>query len=372
MFYLQGFSQPIYNYTGGLNTITTSVPFLLIAPDARAAAMGDAGVASTPDANSIHWNPSKLAFIENRVGGSISYIPWWMHTLVPDMHLFYFSGYYKTTNNSVLAASVNYFSLGEITFTNATGVITKTFSPYEYAVDLAYSNKVSKNLSLGMTARFIYSNLTDGILVGGTTPSHAGKAIAADISGYYRDTISPNLQYALGMNISNIGNKISYTDSGQKNVIPTNLRLGGAISFDFDAYNSITFLFDANKLLVPTPPMIDSLGRIIAGKNPNVPVLKGMLQSFTDAPGGMREEFREINISAGAEYWFMKIIAVRGGIFYEDKTKGNRKYFSLGGGIKFQFIEFDIAYLKPFAINNPLRGTYHFSLLLNFGKASTN
>jgi hypothetical protein len=381
----QGFSQPkglqISSVNGNkLNTITTAVPFLMVAPDSRSGAMGDAGVSSAPDANSMHWNPAKFAFIDKEMGFSVSYSPW-LKALVNDINLAYITGYKKLNDESAFAASLLYFSLGDITFTNEIGIETGNYRPNEFAIDAAYSRKFSKNLSMAVTGRYIYSNLTQGQFVGGME-THAGKSVATDISMYYQKKLKfknkVSGMWALGANISNIGSKISYTTSTERDFIPTNLRIGPSITLDLDDYNRISFMVDFNKLLVPTPPeylMNDSTGLpehdlngnliISRGKDPNVGIVKGMMQSFYDAPDGNSEEMREVNYSVGVEYWYDKQFAIRGGYFHENKYKGNRKFFTLGAGLKYNVFGLDFAYLIPVEQRNPLENTIRFSLLFD-------
>jgi hypothetical protein len=364
-----------------INTITTSVPFLMIAPDARSGAMGDAGVSSTPDVNSMHWNPAKYAFIEKDMGFSVSYSPW-LRKLVNDINLAYLGFYKRIDDRQTVAATLLYFSLGDITFTDEMGNSLGTYRPNEFSIDGTYSRKLSNNLSGAVAARFIYSNLTQGQFVQGHE-THAGTSIAADVSVYWQKEITmANLDglFAWGINISNIGAKISYTDNVIKDFIPTNLRIGPSLTLDIDEYNTISFMVDVNKLLVPTPPIYevnDSTGQqvvdpatgkpiVLKGKNPEVSVVTGMIQSFYDAPGGFSEEMREFSFAVGAEYWYDKQFALRAGFFYEDKTKGNRKFFTVGAGLRYNVFGLDFSYLIPLEQHNPLENTLRFSLLFNF------
>ncbi|HMT29116.1 MAG TPA: type IX secretion system outer membrane channel protein PorV, partial [Bacteroidia bacterium] len=246
------------NLLGQINTITTAVPFLIISPDARAGGMGDAGAASSADANSIHWNPSKLAFVEKKIGFSISYTPW-LRKLVPDINLAYVSFYNKLKGDQTIGASLRYFSLGNITFTDNVGTEIGQFNPAEYAFDFAYARKLSENFSGGIALRYIHSNLTGGINVENNA-TKAGNSVAADVSAYYKSDIelgNKDAVLAIGLNISNIGAKISYTETGVKDFIPINLRLGPSLKLKLNEYNDLTFLVDFNKLLVPTPPIYD-------------------------------------------------------------------------------------------------------------------
>jgi len=362
-----------------INTITTAVPFLMIAPDARAGAMGDAGVSSTPDANSMHWNPAKYAFIDNDMGFSMSYSPW-LRALVNDINLAYLTGYKRIDKQSTIAASLLYFSLGDITFTNDIGQVIGDFKPNEFSIDVAYSRLFSDYISGAIALRYIHSNLTGGIFVGGAE-SRPGQSIAADVSMFYTrklDLPGNDANFAFGINISNIGSKISYTENIETDFIPINLRLGPSLTLDLDEFNTMSFMVDINKLLVPTPPIwkLDSNGmpvyspdgkrEIELGRDPNVSVVSGMFGSFSDAPGGFKEELREFTISAGVEYWYDKQFAIRAGYFHEHHTKGNRKYFTLGAGLKYNVFGLDFAYLIPTRQRNPLENTLRFSLIFDF------
>jgi hypothetical protein len=368
------------NYLGQTNTITTAVPFLLIAPDARSGAMGDVGVATSPDANSMHWNPAKYAFIESKTGFSASYSPW-LRAIVSDINLAYVAGHYKLDDRQTIAASLLYFTLGDITFTDIQGSTIGNYRPNEFALDATYSRKFSDNWSGAVAARYINSNLTQGITVQGQA-TKPGQSVAADVAVYYQKELRWNnfeyAEWAFGLNISNIGTKISYSDATtESDFIPTNLRFGPRLTLDLDEYNRLSFALDINKLLVPTPPvyLLDSLGfpviidgerQIEAGRDPNVSVVQGMLQSWYDAPGGFEEEMREFFFATGVEYWYDQVFAVRGGFFYENKNKGNRKYFTLGAGLKYNVFGLDFSYLIPLEQQNPLQNTLRFSLTFDF------
>ncbi|MBI4930872.1 MAG: type IX secretion system outer membrane channel protein PorV [Bacteroidetes bacterium] len=345
---------------GQLNTITTAVPFLLIAPDSRAGAMGDAGVASSPDANSMHWNPSKYAFVKKQTGISISYTPW-LRALVPDINLAYLSGYYKMKKNGTVAASLRYFSLGDITFTDIVGNTIGQFRPNEFAVDMGYGTKLGNHFSGGGAIRYIHSNLTGNITVQNSA-THSGNSVAADVSGYYqgdeKEISGKQSIWRFGANISNIGAKISYSDQGEKDFIPINMKLGSSLHMQLDDYNEVSFLLDINKLLVPTP---DS-----TGDSQSKSVVSGMIGSFSDAPAGFKEELREINIGGGFEYWYAKQFALRAGYFNEPSTKGGRKFITLGLGVKYTVFGLDFAYLIPTEQRHPLQNTLRFTLLFDF------
>ncbi|MDC1024859.1 type IX secretion system outer membrane channel protein PorV [Flavobacteriales bacterium] len=357
-----------------LNTITTAVPFLLISPDSRAGGMGDVGVATSPDANSLHWNPAKFAFVEDEVGFAVSYVPW-LRALVPDINLSYLAGYKKLNKNEAIAMELRYFTLGDITFTDVIGNNLGQYKPSEFAIGSAYSRKLSDQFSLAISGRYIYSNLTGGQSAGGIA-TNAGQSVAADVAGYFRKDIriaKKDMELALGANISNIGNKVRYTETSTRDFIPINLRLGTALNADLDEYNKISFAFDINKLLVPTPPIYnDSIdGQIDFGQDPNVSVVSGIFQSFGDAPGGFSEEMREINFSIGTEYWYDNQFAVRAGYFNEHNTKGGRKFFTFGSGVKYNVFALDFSYLinasRAINGNNPLANTMRFTLIFDFG-----
>lgn len=359
-------SQQSYAQEDGRDwsTITTAVPFLMIAPDARAGGMGDVGAATTPDGNSMYWNASKLAFVEKSVGFNVSYVPW-LKGLVDDIGLGYVSGYAKLGDKQAIGASLRYFSLGNITFTNDEGIPQGDYKPNEFAVDLAYSRKLSENFSAAVVGKFIYSNLTLGQNVNGVE-SNAGTSVAADVSMFYKKPLRFSQGrrgiWALGVSINNIGNKISYTSSTEKDFIPTNLKLGTSFSMDIDDYSFFSLSVDVNKLLVPTPPEYDTeTDELISPyKDNNVDVFQGMVQSFYDAP--FSEEIQELNFSVGAEYWYDKQFALRGGYFYEHPDKGNRQYFTLGAGLRYNVFGLDFSYLIATNPNNPLKNTLRFTL----------
>lgn len=363
------------NSNGSVNTVTTAVPFLRISPDARSGAMGDVGIAISPDANAQYWNVSKLPFAKKKYGVSATYTPW-LRQLVPDIFLGYLSGYAKfgENDNQAISASFRYFSLGEINYTDINAQPIGTGNPYELAFDIGYSRRLSEYLSTGLSFRYINSALASGL--GANTPGidyRPGNAFGADLGVYYNkkkdidEFRSGTL--SLGAVLSNVGSKISYT-STRKDFIPINLGLGGAYTYQADAYNAITFALDVNKLLVPTP-IVDP------NSNPADPVyiipdktvVSGMLGSFGDAPGGFNEELREFQISAGAEYWYQQQFAVRAGYFWEHQLKGDRKYFTVGLGVRYNVFGLNFAYLIPSGsgiARNPLSNTLRFSLLFDF------
>ncbi len=358
-------------YVGGLNALKVAVSFLMIAPDSRASSMGDVGVASTPDANSQHWNPAKYAFIDKDWGVAYSYTPW-LQNLIKDMDLNYLTGYYRFDNQQVVSASLLYFSMGTIIFTDDQGTRLLDHNANEFAIDLAYSRKFSEKIAGSIGFRYIRSDLTGGFAQQGQPVAKAGNSAAADISTYYQTPLvidNKNSELAIGLNISNIGTKVSYNEDPFKQFIPINMRLGGRFSMDMDAFNTVSFMVDANKLLVPTPPIysIEDSNEILFGMNPDVPVMTGMLQSFFDAPGGFQEELREVSIGVGLEYLYSGQFAIRGGYFNEHSTKGNRKYFTLGAGLKYNVFNLDFAYLIPTAgQSNPLANTFRFTISFEF------
>lgn len=351
--------------TTGANVITTGVPFLTIAPDSRAGAMGDAGVATSPDVNSQHWNPAKYAFIESEMGIGLSYTPW-LRNLVQDINLAYLAGYKRLDEQQTLSASLRYFSLGDITFMNDQGIEQGQQKPNEFAIDFAYTRLLSEKFSGAVAIRYIRSDLTAGQEIGGMA-SHAGNTFATDVAFYYQNEMRMNRkrsQIAAGINISNIGGKISYTEGTTKDFIPANMKLGVSYTTEMDKYNTITFALDANKLLVPTPDTANV--DIFKGSGSSKSVVAGIFSSFTDAPGGMSEELKEVTLSLGAEYWYNKQFALRAGYFYEDQSKGNRKFFTAGAGLKMNVFALDFSYLLPVAQNNPLANTLRFTLSFDF------
>jgi hypothetical protein len=371
-----------YDPATSINTVTTAVPFLMISPDARSGALGDAGGALSPDANSIHWNMAKLAFVKKKAGFSVSYTPW-LRALVPDINLAYLSFYNKLKGDQAISASLRYFSLGDITFTDIVGNTIGQFKPNEFALDVGYARKFSDRWSGGLALRYIYSNLTGGISLYDGQGTKAGQSVAADLSVYYRndelEVGGKDAEYSTGIVFSNIGSKISYTESGRRDFIPINLRWGNQFKINLDDYNSLALLVDFNKLMVPTPPIYavdDSTGQpikdqngnyvIAKGKDPNRGLVNGMFTSFADAPGGFKEELKEINYSIGIEYWYDNQFAVRAGYFHEPRTKGNRQYFTLGAGLRYSVFGLDFAYLIATQQRNPLENTLRFTLHFDF------
>jgi hypothetical protein len=358
----------------GQNVISTAVPFLSISPDSRSGALGDAGVAISPDANSIYWNPAKLAFSEKRVGVALSYSPW-LRNLVNDMSLSYLSGYYKWDDKQAVGLALTYFDLGSIEFRNDQGGLTGNATPRETAITASYSRKLGRTFSMAVNLRFINSNLTGEGLFGQSNiingaQSNPGNTAAGDIGAFYTKDMNwggKDINLALGGMISNLGGKIAYNNT-QNDFIPTNLRLGSALTYNVDVYNKFVLALDFNKLMVPTPRLVEEQrnGRtVLVNANANKGFIPGVFGSFSDAPGGFSEELQEVSIATGLEYWYNDTFALRGGYFGENRNKGNRKYFTLGLGFRYNQMGFDFAYLFPQGYNSPLANTLRFSLQFN-------
>ena len=348
--------------------VVTAVPFLRIVPDARTGGMGDAGVASLPDVNSMAVNPSKLAFLAPQYGVSGSYSPW-LNSLKADINLAYLSGYYRVSDQNTLGASLRYFSIGKVQLFDNNQQDLGFYSPNEFAFDFTFARKFGETFSLGTALRYIRSNLSSGNF-SSSQNSKAGNALAVDASAYLRKPthfFGKDVLLAFGLNISNIGTKISYNDNADKFFLPTNLKLGSASTFFLDDKNEITVALDLNKLLVPTQPIYDSNGKILKGKDPNVSVPAGIFGSFADAPGGMTEELKELSIATGLEYTYNKQLALRCGYFYENPAKGDRRYFTLGAGFTYQSLQIDLAYMIAETKNSPLSNTLRFSLIFSPG-----
>ncbi|HHG86088.1 MAG TPA: type IX secretion system outer membrane channel protein PorV [Bacteroidetes bacterium] len=346
-----------------VKAITTAVPFLMIAPDSRSGALGDAGVAIADNANATHWNLSSLAFTEKQFGVGLSYTPW-LRQLVPDINLSYLSGFYNLGDRSgVIGASIRYFTLGKIEFTDENAVKYGEFNANEFAIDGGYTRKITDNFSAGVQLRFIYSNLAANARVG-AFETKPGTSVAGDINMLYTNdfTAGPTpINIRWGLNISNIGAKISYTNSNNRDFIPTNLRFGILVKANMDEYNSIGITSDVNKLLVPTE-----------GGQSNKTLINGMFSSFGDAPGGFSEELTEFNWSTGLEYWYNDLFAARAGLFLEHAEKGNRKFITLGAGVKYNVFALDFAYLASLQQAHPLQNTLRFSLSFEFDPSGTN
>ena len=359
--------------TNNQNYISTGMPILLIAPDAVSSGMGDVGVATTPDAYSAHWNNAKFAFTEGTMGISTTFTPWLRNLKVGDMNLLYLGGYHRLGNRGTLAASLTYFSLGDIDMTDIEGNKVTDLHPNEFAIDATYALKVTDNLSLGATARFMRSDLTNGQTINdgsGNSETHAANSLAADIGLYYQNSIDKAQSFALGAFISNLGAKLSYSDANNnREFLPANLRIGGRYTNKIDDYNSVSVLLDLNKLLVPTPHFrtysYDSIQSLTDYNN--ISPVAGALQSFADAPGGFSEELQEIQISAGAEYWYAETFAVRAGYFFEHQNKGGRQYATVGIGLRYNIFSFDMSYLIPTTklSTNPLSNTIRIQISMD-------
>jgi hypothetical protein len=355
---------PTDGLDGRTNTINTAVPFLRISPDARAGAMGDAGVATPADANSIYWNLAKAPFATTRSAVSVTYTPW-LKELVNDVFLANVAGYYQMDEFQTISGSLRYFSLGTINFTDVTGTPTYDYRPREFAFDAGYARKLSDNFSVALAARYIYSNLASGDINGRVIKP--GTAFSTDLSLFYtKDYEKANgavNTWNVGLALTNIGTKISYTESAtNKDFLPTNFGLGTAYTIGVDQQSKVMFTLDLNKLMVPTP---DSTG---AYREKGT--LAGMFSSFGDAPGGMKEELQEVTVSLGGEYSYNDQFFVRAGYFYENKTKGNRKFVTAGMGVKYNMFGLNFSYLVPSGNGiqrNPLSNTLRFSLVFDLG-----
>ena len=365
--------------------IITAVPFLLISPDSRGSAMGETGVATSPDVNSVHWNNAKLAFIDKKYGFGMSYVPW-LGKIVDDMSVSYLTGFYKLDNVQTIGLSMKYFDLGEIQLTDNQGLSLGIENPKELSTAFTYSRKLTSDLSIGGTTRYIWSNLTGSI--SNYSDAKAGNSFSVDLGLYYNKEITlanRTSELSFGSHFSNIGGKITYGSSKSLDFIPINFRIGTSIKTFLDQYNSLTFALDFNKLMVPSPPIyevdingnyiIDPLTnepKILKGKNPNRSVLSGMFSSFSDAPNGFVEEMKEVTISSGLEYWYREIFSFRGGYFFENIDKGGRRFLTLGLGIKYNNLGVDFSYLSTTQNDHPLAETMRFSVAFLFDRAEEN
>lgn len=367
----------LWAQSGNQNYISTGMPILLISPDAVSSGMGDVGAATTPDAYSAHWNNAKFAFTEGTFGVSTTFIPWLRNLNVGDMNLLYLGGYYKLGSRGTVAASLTYFSLGDIDMTDNEGMKVMVLHPNEFAFDLTYALKITDNLSLGASGRFMRSDLTNGQTINdgsGNSETHAANSLAADIGLYYQKPIDKEQEIAFGAFISNLGAKLSYSDANNnKEFLPSNLRLGGRYTNEIDEHNKISVMLDLNKLLVPTPKFrtysVDGIQSL--QEYNNISTMAGVFQSFSDAPGGMSEELQEIQLSAGAEYWYEDFLAVRAGYFFEHENKGGRQYATVGIGLRYNIFSFDFSYLIPTTklSTNPLSNTIRIQLSMDLKPA---
>lgn len=349
-----------------VNNIYTAVPFLLITPDARSGGMGEAGAAISPDANAAYWNPAKLAFVEKPASFSVSYTPW-LRKLVPDINLSYLSFYQRLDNQNVIGFSLRYFSLGQIELTDLNENTYGSYRPGEFAIDGIYARKLSEQFSLGVAFRYINSNLNSGMNID-SYQSKPVSTVSGDASAYYNkktQIFGTDGELALGLHISNLGNKVTYQVNNLKYYLPANVKLGIATTL-YNNQDKFTLAMDLNKLMVPTNPERDLAGRIIRGKETDRTLLSGIFGSFADAPGGFAEELREISYAFGTEYWIRDQFALRAGYFFEDPTKGNRHYATSGIGIKYkERINLDLAYIIANAQTTPMAQTIRFTLMFN-------
>ena len=383
------------DYSVSPNVITTAVPFVSISPDARGGSLGDCGVASDPDVYSMHYNAAKYVYLQDKFAGGLGYSPW-LRNLVPDMNLAYLALAYKINDRSSVAGTLRYFSCGEIEFRDNYNQSLGKYTPNEWAIDATYSRMLGDYLSGAVAGRFIYSDLTQNQ----GDMARPGISVAADVSVFYKRPVewfsNMDADFSWGASINNIGSKISYSGiSDRRDFIPTTLRAGANLKLELDEYNSLAFMVDFSKLMVPTPPVIarqengspilnpDGTYQILYGYDNNVSVVQGMIQSFYDAPGygynadnelvnygKFNEELCEINIGGGIEYWYNNIFAVRAGYFNETALKGNRKYVTLGAALKYNVFGLDVSYLIPVntvAGSNPLENTLRFNLTYSMG-----
>ncbi len=386
----------------GLNTITTALPFMSITPDSRAGGMGEAGTALSGSSTSLYWNTSMLIFAEDESEISISYTPW-LRNLTNDMHLSYLSGYKKLGRHAV-GGALRFFSLGEITYTDQNAAFIRNDKPSEFEFTGAYAFKLSDRMSVGVNGKFAYSNLTGGYVIEGVD-TKAAIAGAADVSfTYFNDQAkigSMNGDYTFAFTLNNIGNKVSYSTSQARDFIPMNLKLANAFKMKFDKYNSLTFALEFQKLLVPTPAIygndINGNRVLISGHSNDVGVIKGLMQSFYDAPGTpltnaqgqyiansdgsyeikkgskLLEELSEVNIAFGMEYWYNNLLAIRGGYFFEAPNKGNRQFFNVGAGLKYNRFGIDVSYLVASSgRRSPLANTLRFTLRFTLGESGAS
>jgi hypothetical protein len=365
LFSITKFSQA---QTSTINVVTSAVPFLRISPDARAGGMGDLGVATSPDVNSQFYNVAKYAFATQPTGLGLTYTPWLKDLGLNDVYLASLAGYYQLDETQAISGSLRYFSLGNIQFTDNLGNDLNSFRPREFAIDAGYSRKLSDNLSLGVALRYINSNLAGGQAVNGVSYK-AGNAVAGDIGLYYNGEGEDGSGFSAGLALTNLGSKISYTsDATQKDFIPANFALGATYTMVNNEVNRLTFGVDIHKLMVPTPPALGDSAGLVNYRTKGV--VGSWFSSFGDAPGGGAEELKEFSLSAGTEFTYNDQFSVRAGYFYENPTKGNRQYFSLGAGIKYSSFGVNLSYLIPSGsgVNrNPLSNTIRFSLLFDLG-----
>jgi len=365
------------------NAVISAMPFLRIAPDARGGSMGDLGIALSPNSNAMHYNASNLVFAEEETALSVTYTPWLRELNLNDIYLAYLSGYKKIDDLQTVGFGLRFFSLGEISFTDNDGVSTGSGKPREFEISGAYARKLSDKLSAGLTLKYVYSNLASGQMAGGLDINSAN-AFAADLSLTYRSkgtTGGYKSEFAMGLALTNLGNKVSYTNQAIKDFLPANFGLGSALKLELDEFNTVEFGLDINKLMVPTP-----VARLLSNGDVNPEystdgddladfrqksLFSGLFGSFTDAQGGFSEELKEFSYSFGAEYWYDNQFAVRAGYYYEHATKGDRKFLTLGLGLKYNVFGIDLSYLVPTSNQrNPLDNTLRFGLTFDFASYS--
>ncbi len=366
------------------NALLTAMPFLRIIPDARGGAMGDAGITTSADPNSIHYNSSKLAFVEKDMSFAATYTPWLRNLGLQDVYLAYLSGYKKVNEREALGFGLRFFSLGEINFTDFSGNSSGTGRPRELEFAFSYNRKLSENFSAGLTAKYMYSNLAAGQAIG-NTPINAASAFAVDVSFTYKkagNMTAYGSEWTIGGALTNLGSKITYTGSQFKDFLPSNMGLGAGLLLNFDDFNSMSFHLDVNKLLVPSPqsPLLIDAETGQTTENPDYdangngePDYKeqsnfgALFNSFGDAQGGLNEELKEFNFSLGVEYWYNKQFAVRAGYYFENPIKGDRQFITVGAGLKYNVFAIDISYLVPTNNRrNPLDNTLRFTLQFDF------
>lgn len=355
---------------GRTNTINTAVPFLRITPDARSGAMGGTGIALTPDANAVFWNLSKIPFSKKNFSVSATYTPW-LTEMTNDVFLAYLSAYKKIDDRQAVGVSLRYFDMGDVQLTNFEGEDQGKTHPREFSIDAGYARKLSEHWSVGLAFRFIHSNLASGAKRSGQGTFKAGNSFAGDLSAYYVSKISDSISggaWRFGATLSNLGTKIGYTeDNSEKYFIPANLGIGGAYTYHLNENNKLTFALDINKLLVPTPDTLDVNGNGIPDYRQKS-VVGGIFGSFGDAPGGIKEEIHELMYSFGAEYWYDNLLAIRAGYYNEYKTKGNRKFVTVGFGLKYKMAGLNFSYLIPSGGSmqkSPLSNTLRISITYN-------
>jgi hypothetical protein len=366
------------NQTNRINVVTTAVPFLRISPDSRAGGMGDLGVATSPDANAPIWNLAKVPFAQKNFSIGLTYTPWLKDLGLNDVYLLALAGYYKLDEESALGGSVRYFSLGNIQFTDQTGTELGSGRPREFGVDAGYTRKLSDRIGIGLALRYIHSNLA-GNLATTSTSYKPGSTVAGDVSFFYTGLNEAGEGWNFGATITNLGGKIGYTnDATQKDYIPANFSLGTTYTKAFDETNKITFGLDLHKLLVPTPPEFNqddtAVSNAQAAEYRSKSTVSSWFSSFGDAPGGFKEEVKEFQVSLGAEYAYNDQFFFRAGYFWEDKDKGNRKYFTVGLGVKYNVFGLNFSYLVPSGsgVNrNPLSNTLRFGLIFDLDDIGT-